>query len=124
MDATEKLKHRSQAFALSIIQLCRDLPKSDEGRILGRQLLRAGTSIAANYRAARRARSRHEFAAKVGIVVEEEADETVMWLELLRDSKAINTEKLEEPLREANELLAIFAASHRTVRANVRRLST
>jgi four helix bundle protein len=76
------LKLRTSHFALRIVQLCRALPFNDEGRVLRRQLLRSGTSVGANYRSACRARSRAEFVAKLGLVLEE-ADETVFWLELL-----------------------------------------
>ncbi len=82
---------------------------------MGRQLLRAGTSVAANYRAACRARSKLEFIAKIGIVLEE-ADEAVFWLELLVDSGTVKQNEMEDILREANELLAIFAASHGTAK--------
>ena len=83
---------------------------------MGKQLLRAGTSVAANYRAVGRARSKAEFIAKMDVVVEE-ADETVFWLELLIETSIIRKELVQELLTEANELLAIFAASHRTAKA-------
>ena len=95
--------------------MIRTLPKTDEERIIGRQLLRCSTSVAANYRAACRARSKAEFVSKVSIVVEE-ADEAVFWLEMLGDLGIMNPEKLKIPLSEANELLAIFAASQRTAK--------
>lgn len=82
---------------------------------MGRQLLRSGTSVAANYRAACRARSKAEFISKIGTVVEE-ADETVLWLELLEDTHVVPKAKIDDLLREANELLAIFAASQRTAK--------
>jgi four helix bundle protein len=81
--------------------------------VIGNQVLRSGTSIPANYRAACRAQSMAEFAAKIGIVVEE-ADETVFWLELLRDAAIVPARKIEQILDEAKQLLAIFAASKRT----------
>ena len=84
---------------------------------MGHQLLRCATSVAANYRAAGRARSRAEFISKMGTVVEE-ADESVFWLEMLVDTEVVRREKIEPLLREGNELLAIFAASQRTARAN------
>lgn len=92
------------------------LPKSDEARTIGKQLLRAGTSVAANYRAVGRSRSKPEFIAKMGVVVEE-ADESVFWLELLVDTGIIRGDLVHELLTEANELLAIFAASHGTAKA-------
>ena len=87
------------------------------GRAIGNQLVRCGTSIGANYRAACRSRSRAEFAAKLGIVAEE-ADETVYWLELLRDAKLIPDRKLSDLLKEANELTAIFTAGRRSSNRN------
>ncbi len=104
------LQSRTKQFAIRIVKLFRSLPKSDEGRIVGRQVLRSGTSVAANYRAVCRARSKAEFVAKIGVVVEE-ADETVFWLELLGETGIVEQKRLEELLPEANELLAIFAAS-------------
>ena len=111
----EELRARTKAFALRIIRAVRPLLRTEEGRILGRQLLRSATSVAANYRAACRARSRAEFAAKIGLVVEE-ADETVFWLELLLDAEIVSKNSVDGLLAEANELLAIFAASQRTAR--------
>jgi four helix bundle protein len=82
---------------------------------MGKQLLRCGTSVAANYRAVCRARSKAEFVAKIGIVVEE-ADEPILWLELMTESGVLPRTKTEALLKEANELTAIFAASQRTAR--------
>ncbi len=110
--ATQR-KDRTKRFAIRIVMMCRALPKTDEARIIGKQLLRSATSIAANYRAVCRARSRAEFIAKIGVV--EEADETVFWLELLGDTSIVNTSS-QQILHEANELLAIFAASQRTAK--------
>jgi four helix bundle protein len=87
------------------------------GRAIGNQLVRCGTSVGANYRAACRSRSRAEFASKLGIVAEE-ADETVYWLELLRDGKLLSEAKLSDLLREANELTAIFTAGRRSSSRN------
>jgi len=111
----EELRDRTKRSALRVIVLTRSLPASEDGRVIARQLLRSATSIASNYRAACRARSKAEFTAKVGVVVEE-ADETVFWLELLTDSGLIAQSRLRDLQAEANELLAIFAASHRTAR--------
>jgi four helix bundle protein len=113
----EILRERSKHFAILVVKLFKSLPRSDEARIIGRQLLRSATSVAANYRAAGRSRSRAEFVSKMGTVVEE-ADETVCWLELLIEAEIMEKKKLEAPLSEANELLAIFAASQRTAKAN------
>jgi four helix bundle protein len=104
------LKVRTKQFALRILRLYRALPAKEEARILGRQLLRSGTSVGANYRAACRARSKAEFIAKLGIVLEE-ADETVFWLELLLEGGIVNAEKLDDLLNEAQELTSIFVAS-------------
>lgn len=109
------LQDRTKQFAIRIVKLFRSLPKTEEARIIGRQLLRSGTSVAANYRAVCRARSKAEFIAKMGVVVEE-ADETVFWLELLGETGIVDRKKLLNLLLEANELLAIFAASQRTAR--------
>ncbi|MFA6457634.1 MAG: four helix bundle protein [Bacteroidota bacterium] len=111
----EELKLRSKKFAIQIISLFKELPKSDDARVLGKQLLRSGTSVAANYRASCRARSKAEFIAKIGIVVEE-ADETVLWMELMTESGILPSQKTEKLLKEGNELLAIFAASYHTAK--------
>jgi four helix bundle protein len=95
--------------------LFRHLPRTSEAQVLGKQLLRSGTSIGANYRAAGRARSKAEFISKMGIVVEE-ADEAVFWIECLIESGIVKLELLADLLSEANELVAIFAASQRTAR--------
>lgn len=88
---SEQLKARTKKFAIGIIRLVRSLPNRPESWVVGKQLLRSGTAVAANYRAARRARSRAEFLAKLGIVVEE-ADDTVFWLELLLEAGVIGNE--------------------------------
>jgi four helix bundle protein len=111
----EALRNRTKQFALRIIRLFRHLPRSPEAQVLGKQLLRSGTSVGANYRAARRARSKAEFISKMGIVVEE-ADEIVFWIECLIESGIVKPELLADLLSEANELIAIFAASQRTAR--------
>ncbi len=111
----EELRNRTKLFALRIIRLFRRLPKSTELQAIGKQILRSGTSVGANYRAAGRARSKAEFISKIGIVVEE-ADETVFWLECLIESGIVKGELLLDLLAEANELVAIFAASQRTAR--------
>ena len=115
MTKPEELRERTKQFAIVIIKLFRLLPKTEEARIIGRQLLRSGTSVAANYRAACRARSKAEFTAKIGVVVEE-ADETVFWLELLIAAQITRHDQVVSLLTEANELLAIFAASQRTAK--------
>ena len=112
----EQLRARTKKFALRIIHLFQSLPRSPEAQVLGKQLLRSGTSVGANYRAAGRARSKAEFVSKIAIVVEEAA-ETVFWLECLIESGIVKPELLQDLLSEANELVAIFAASHRTSRS-------
>ncbi|HEV2423725.1 MAG TPA: four helix bundle protein [Terriglobia bacterium] len=111
----EQMKARTREFAIRVVRLFRALPKTEEARIIGRQVLRSGTPVAANYRAVGRARSRAEFVSKMGTVVEE-ADETVFWLDLLVATGTVPEHKLRDLLAEANELLAIFAASQRTAR--------
>lgn len=115
MKEHQELKLRTKQFALALIRLFRTLPKTEESRLIGRQLMRSGTSVAANYRAAGRARSRAEFIAKIGTVVEE-TDETVFWIEMLTEADILSGAATCAVLKEANELLAIFAASQRTAR--------
>ena len=119
-DRTEALKLRTRQFALRVIRMFRALPPSPEARVIGHQLLRSATSAAANYRAACRGRSRADFLAKMGIVVEE-ADESVFWLELLSDAEIVSREKLRDLMGEANELLAIFAAAQLTTKRNMQK---
>ena len=113
MSQPEDLRGRTKRFALRIIKLFRALPRSEEARILGKQVLRSGTSVAANYRALCRARSKAEFVAKMGIVIEE-ADETIFWLELLVEAGIVPEAKMDDLIAEANELTAIFVASRKT----------
>ena len=111
------LKKRTKAFALRILKLVDALPKTTAGRALASQIVRSDTSIAANYRAACRAKSTADFIAKMGIV-EEEADETLFWLELLEESKLVPAAKLTAIKQEANELIAITVVSIKTARCN------
>jgi four helix bundle protein len=111
------LKKRTKAFALRILKLVDALPTTTAGRALASQIVRSGTSVAANYRAACRARSTADFIAKMGIV-EEEADEKLFWLELLEESELVTAAKLTAIKEEANELIAITVASIKTVRRN------
>jgi four helix bundle protein len=94
------------------------LSKSDEARILGKQLLRSATSVASNYRAACRSRSKPEFYAKICIVVEE-SDETLFWLELIVEAEIVPGEKANGLMKEAEELLFIFSASKKTTKDNL-----
>src|ERR1700740_2202335 len=111
----EELRDRTKAFALRIIRLFRSLPYRTDTQVLGKQLLRCGTSVAANYRAVCRARSKAEFIARIGIVAEE-ADESVLWLELLNKSGITKPELTEDLLKEARELAAILTASQQTAK--------
>jgi four helix bundle protein len=113
----EDLKLRTRQFGLRIIKLVQSLEDDRVGRTLGNQLLRCGTSVGANYRAACRARSPAEFRAKLGIV-EEETDECIYWMELLIDSGFIPKHRLEDLFKEANELLSIVVTSINTSKRN------
>ena len=117
LSQAEQLKDRTKKFAIRVVELFRSLPKTEEARVIGRQLLRSGTSVAANYRAVCRARSKTEFVAKMGVVVEE-IDETVFWLEMTVECRLVDQRYLDGLLTEANELLAIFAASQRTAKTS------
>lgn len=118
-DLSEQLRKRTKAFAIRIVKLYRALPKTGEARVIGNQMLKSGTSVAANYRAVCRARSKAEFIAKMCIVVEE-ADETVFWLEMIVDTGIMPVNKLKDLMKEADELLRIFSASRRTERNSKR----
>lgn len=112
-----ELKSRTKKFALRIIKLVDELPNTKAGHTIGNQIIRSGTSIAANYRAAYRARSSAEFISKLAIV-EEESDETLFWLELIVESNLVKEEHLKELIKEADELTAIFTAAGKTAKAN------
>jgi four helix bundle protein len=118
MDA-EDLKSRTKGFALRILKLVAALPNTLPGRTAGGQLIRAGTSVASNYRAACRGRSRAEFIAKLGIV-EEEADESAFWLELIIEASLLRAGVVQPLLDEANELTRIMASSRITASRKVR----
>ncbi len=109
----EQLKVRTKKFALDVIALVSELPRTLIAEIVGRQLVRCSTSVGANYRAACRGRSRAEFTAKIAIVLEE-ADETHYWLEILHDCGLFTGPSVHALMQEANELIAIFAASRKT----------
>lgn len=111
----EDLKYRTKQFALRVIKLVEHLPKNEVGKVLGRQLLRAGTSVGANYRAACRSKSAPDFISKMG-TVEEESIECCYWMELLTESGKIKPDKLSLLMKEANELTAIAVASINTAR--------
>jgi four helix bundle protein len=112
---SEILQQRTKKFALNAIKFFQMLPKSDEARIPGKQFLRSATSVAANYRAARRSRSKQEFYAKICIVVEE-IDESQFWLELIHDSGIIDMSLSGSIMKEAEELMWIFSSTKKTTR--------
>ena len=114
-EQSKELKRRTKRFSIEIIKVCRLLPQKQEAWVIGKQLIRAGTSVGANYRAVCRARSKAEFISKMGVVVEE-ADESAFWLEIIEEAGLLTKEAVNEPLAEANELLAIFAASQLTAK--------
>jgi four helix bundle protein len=113
------IQHRMRALAVDTIRLTGELPRTRAADVIGRQLIRSVTSVAANYRSACRARSRRDFIAKLGIV-EEETDETAFWLELLLECSLAPPARLAPLSRETGELLAITVASIRTARAGRR----
>ena len=108
-----ELQQRTEGFALRVLKLIEQLPNTIGGRVLANQVARSATSVGANYRAACRARSRAEFASKLGTVAEE-ADESLYWLELIRDGNFVAEKKLASLVSEADELTAIFTAGRRT----------
>lgn len=115
---TEKeLKIRTRKFTIEIFNFVDKLPNRRSGNIIGNQLGRSASSVAANYRAACRGRSHAEFVAKIGIV-EEEADESTFWLDIIPDTKNATIEEVEPLLKEARELTAIFTAASKTAKQN------
>lgn len=114
---TADLKARTKQFALRVMKLVDAVPRTIQGRAIANQIIRSATSVAANYRAACRARSRAEFIAKLGIV-EEEADETAFWLELIIESGLLTEARIHPLLTEAGELVAIMAASRKSALGN------
>lgn len=115
---SDELKLRTKEFALRIIRLIENLPNNSTGRVIGSQLLRSSTSIGANYRSACRARSKQEFISKIKIV-EEESDESLYWLELIRELNFFKAEKLFAIIKEADELTAIFTSTSITSKRNL-----
>ena len=113
----DELKERTKQFALRVMRLVDALPRTTKGRALAGQLVRSGMSVAANYHTACRGRSRAEFIAKIG-VTEEEADETALWLELIVADALLSKKKVQSLLNEANELVAIMAASYISAQKN------
>ena len=115
----EEMKQRTRAFALRVIRLVEALPETRTASVVGKQLLRCGTSVGANYRASCRAKSPADFIAKMGIV-EEEADETIYWIEMLIESGSIDKERVAGLLDEANQIVAIVVSSIKTARSHKR----
>jgi len=113
----QNLQDRTRKFALSVIKFTERLPRDDASRTIGRQLLRSGTSVGANYRAVCRAKSKADFISKMGTVLEE-ADESAFWLELLIDAAKVDRQSAQPLLDEANELVAIAASSINTAKRN------
>ncbi len=114
------LADRTREFAVEVIHLVRDLPRGMVPETLGKQLLRSGTSVGANYREARKARSPADFVSKITIA-EEEADESVYWLQLLAETGVGHSREIQKLIEEARELVAILTASGRTARARMKR---
>ena len=114
----EEIKNRTKKLAIKIILFTRNMPQKQEYWIIAKQLIRSSTSVGANYRAACRAKSKPDFIAKLGIV-EEEADETLYWLELLAELNEIDKVTLRELYKEMNEILSIVVASKKTARKNL-----
>ncbi len=118
-----EMKNRTRHFALRVITLVKSLPKSQDARVLGNQLLRSGTSVGANYRSACRARSIPDFISKISIC-EEEADESLFWMELITEAGLISHKRMAEIMKEASELTAIFTASIKTAKQNSKNRSS
>lgn len=118
----EDLKKRTKQYALRIIKLVRALPKTVEGRTIGNQLIRSGTSVGANYRAVCRARSNAEFISKLGVVIEE-ADESAFWLEIIIESGLLKKELVEPLLQETNEIVAIMVSSSKSAQKRKKKIN-
>ncbi len=112
----EDLRKRTKQLGLGIIRMAETLPRTSTSFVIARQLIRSGTSVGANYRAACRARSHAEFIAKLGIV-EEECDESLYWMEMLVESGLVNPEKVKEVMKEGTEILAVIVASRKTAKS-------
>ena len=117
LDEANLLQNRTKAFAVRIVKVFARLPKDEAVRVIGRQFLRSGTSLAANYRAACRSRSAADFISKISVVVEE-TDETLFWFELLVEAELAKKDLAEPLMKECQELLKIFSASLATAKRN------
>jgi four helix bundle protein len=115
----EEMKSRTKEFAKEIVELCRKLPNNREGRLIGNQVFKSGTSVAANYRAACRGRSKAEFVSKLGIVLEE-GDETLFWLELIQEMEICRDNELPSLMKECDEIVAIVVSSIKTAKTEKR----
>jgi four helix bundle protein len=113
---SEEMKKRTKEFAKRVIKLGRQLPETQEGRLIGGQLFRSGTSVGSNYRAACRGRSKADFISKLGIVLEE-ADESLYWMEILVETNIMKSELLLPLMGEANELISMFVSSLNTAKS-------
>ena len=111
------MKKRTKNFAKEIILLCRKLPNNREGNLIGNQIFRSETSVAANYRSACRAKSKPDFIAKLSIV-EEEADETLFWLELIKEMEILQMPEIDALMKENDEIISIIVSSIKTARKN------
>ena len=117
---SEDHKRRTKQFALRILRLVAALPNTVQGRAIGGQLVRSGTAVGSNYRATCRSRSKAEFVARIG-VVEEEADESAFWMELIIEDELLKPQQVEPLLSEANELAKIMASSRISASATIAR---
>ena len=113
-DFVEKFKNRTKKFVVDNIKLYRTLPKTEEARIVGKQLLRASSSVGANYRAACRARSQAEFHSKISIVVEE-TDGSIFWMEVMIDADIITKDEIKNLMAEGNEILKVTSSARKTI---------
>lgn len=113
-DFVEKFRDRTKKFVVDNIKLYRSLPKTEEARIIGKQLLRSSSSVGANYRAACRARSQAEFHSKISIVVEE-ADESVFWMEILIAAGIVTKTEISSLITEGNEILKVTSSARKTI---------
>jgi four helix bundle protein len=118
--SAEDFRKRTFQLGIRIVHFVEALPKTDAARVIGKQLLRSGTAVGANYRAAARGRSRADFIAKMG-VTEEECDESLYWLDLPSELRLVSEARVKDLRREANEILSIVVASIRTARGNAKR---
>lgn len=113
-DFVEKFRERTKKFVVDNIRLYRLLPKTEEAKIIGRQLLRSSSSVGANYRAACRARSQAEFHSKISIVIEE-ADESIFWMEILIEAGIVTKTELNSLMTEGNEILKVTSSARKTI---------